>query len=112
MKSELKQQRRASRARRTHAKARVSGKPRLIVFKSIKAIYAQIMDDSTGKVVCGSSNLKGASGIKGAEEVGAAIAKAAIDNKIDTVVFDRNGYIYHGQVKMVAEAARKAGLKF
>ncbi len=112
MKSEIKQLRRLARARRTNAKARSSERPRLLVFKSQKAIYAQIVDDSEGKVVCGTSNLKGAAGIKGAEEVGKTIAKLAQAKKVDTVAFDRNGYAYHGQIKALADGAREAGLKF
>lgn len=112
MKSHIKQQRRLARARRTHARARAGDRARLVVFKSQKAIYAQIVDDSAGKVLCGTSNLKGAAGIKGAEEVGKAIADLAKAQKVETVAFDRNGYVYHGQIKALADSARNAGLKF
>ncbi len=112
MKSVEKIRRRLARARRTHAQARGNGKPRLIVFRSLKAIYAQVMDDESGKVVCGTSSLKGATGIAGAKEVGKAIAELAKKNKIEEVVFDRNGYKYHGRVAALADSARENGLKF
>lgn len=112
MKGLAKQQRRLSRARRTHAKARAASKPRLIVYRSLKAIYAQIMDDATGKVICGASNLKGKSGMEGAKEVGMAIAELAKKNKVSDITFDRNGYLYHGRVKALADGAREGGLKF
>lgn len=107
-----KRQRRISRARKTHAKSRVSQVPRLIVFRSLKATYAQIIDDATGKIVCGASNLNGASGIPGAEAVGEAIATSAKAQKIKKVAFDRNGYKYHGRIKALADGARKGGLEF
>ena len=110
--TQVKQQKRLSRARRTHAKARAGSRPRLIVYRSLKAIYAQIMDDTTGKVICGASSLKGKSGIAGAKEVGKAIAELAKKNKITQITFDRNGYLYHGRVKALAEGAREGGLKF
>ncbi len=112
MKGQAKQQRRLNRARRTHAKARLSEKPRLVVYRSLKAIYAQVMDDATGKVICGASSLKGKSGIEGAKEVGVKIAELAKKNKITEITFDRNGYLYHGRIKALADAAREAGLKF
>ena len=93
-------------------------KPRLNVFRSNKQIYAQIIDDTTGKTLCSASsldkelNLKNGSNVAAATEVGTLIAKRALALKIDTVVFDRGGYIYHGRVKALAEAARAAGLKF
>jgi len=104
---------RLARARRTHTKARISERPRLIVFRSNKAIYAQVMDDSTGKVLCGASDLKSkATGLKGAAEVGKTIAELAKKAKVKEVAFDRNGYKFHGKIKSLAEAAREAGLKF
>ncbi len=80
-------------------------KPRLCVFRSNKAIYAQVIDDVLGKTLASASGKKGA-------EVGELVAKAAIKAKINQVVFDRRHYKYHGQVKQLAEAARSAGLKF
>jgi large subunit ribosomal protein L18 len=87
--------------------------PRLQVFRSIKHIYAQVIDDEAGKVIMGVRD----EGIKGkkqevAGKVGELIAKKALDKKIEKIVFDRGGYKYHGRVKALAEGARKAGLKF
>lgn len=93
-------------------------KPRLNVFRSNKQIYAQIIDDTTGKTLCSASSLekavevKNGSNVAAATEVGTLIAKRALDLKIEAVVFDRGGYLYHGRVKALAEAARAAGLKF
>ncbi|MCF7905932.1 50S ribosomal protein L18 [Candidatus Gracilibacteria bacterium] len=103
---------RSARARRTHAQTRASGNPRLVVFRSNRTVYAQIVDPS-GTVLCGASGLKmKSSGAKAAEEVGTAIAELAQKKKIKTVAFDRSGYKYHGQIKSLAEAARKGGLSF
>lgn len=111
--SNTKLRNRTARARRTHVKARLSARPRLIVFRSNKTIYAQIMDDATGKVVCGVSGLKmKETGLKAAEAVGKEIAALAKKAKVTEVSFDRNGYRYHGQVKALAESARAGGLKF
>lgn len=93
-------------------------KPRLSVFRSNSQIYAQIIDDVAGKTLCSASsldkelNLKNGSNVAAATEVGTLIAKRALALKIESVVFDRGGYIYHGRVKALAEAARAAGLKF
>ncbi|HEY4798074.1 MAG TPA: 50S ribosomal protein L18 [Bacteroidia bacterium] len=96
-----------------------STRPRLTVFRSNKEIYAQLVDDTSGKTITTvSSNGKKDSAIKGAtksdkaKSVGAAIAKLAVEKGIQEVVFDRNGYLYHGRVKAVADGAREAGLKF
>lgn len=95
-----------------------ASKPRLNVFRSNKQIYAQLIDDEAGKTLCCASsldkdlNIKCGSNIEAAGKVGEAIAKKAIDLKIENVVFDRGGYLYHGRVKALAEAARAAGLKF
>lgn len=96
-----------------------STRPRLSVFRSSKHIYAQAVDDGLGGTVAAASTLTahvkvGLSGPKvdGAKAVGTAIAKALLEKGIDTVTFDRNGYLYHGRVKALAEAAREAGLKF
>lgn len=80
-------------------------RPRLAVFRSSKQIYAQVIDDTKGKTLAAAKGKKG-------EEVGTEVANAAIKAKISEVVFDRRRYKYHGQVKALAEAARKAGLKF
>ena len=93
-------------------------KPRLSVFRSNSQIYAQIIDDVAGKTLCSASSLdkelklKNGSNVAAATEVGALLAKRALALKIETVVFDRGGYLFHGRVKALAEAARAAGLKF
>jgi len=96
-------------------------RPRLVVYKSLKHIYTQLVDDTNQKTITGLSSLsndlredvsKAKNKIEVAGIVGERIAKKALDLKFDSVVFDRNGYIYHGRVKAVAEAARKGGLKF
>lgn len=93
-------------------------KPRLNVFRSNKQIYAQIIDDTKGITLCCASSLESEAGVKNgsnveaATKVGTLIAKRALDLKVEAVVFDRGGYLYHGRVKALAEAARAAGLKF
>lgn len=92
-------------------------RPRLNVFRSLAHIYAQVVDDEKGITLVAASSMdkdfKGKGGnVEAAKLVGAAIAKKAIDKGIKTVVFDRGGYIYHGRVAALAEAARKAGLEF
>ncbi len=94
-------------------------KPRLNVFRSNKQIYVQIIDDKAGKTLCSASSLdkelttlKNGSNVAAATEVGTLIAKRALALNIEAVVFDRGGYLYHGRVKALAEAARAAGLKF
>src|SRR5437870_856551 len=95
-----------------------SNRPRLTVFRSNSEIYAQLVDDSTGKTITTVSSIgKKDAKVKGskseqAKSVGTAIAKKAVESGIKEVVFDRNGYLYHGRVKAVADAAREAGLKF
>jgi len=105
--------------RHERVRAKISGTnktPRLVVFRSNKNIEAQVIDDTKGITLVASSSkaLKLANGgnIKASEEVGKAIAEACKAKKISEVVFDRGGYIYHGRVKALAEAARKGGLKF
>ena len=86
-------------------------KPRLNVFRSNSQIYAQIIDDVTGKTLCSASsldkelNLKNGSNVAAATEVGTLVAKRALELKIETVVFDRGGYLFHGRVKALADAA-------
>ena len=110
--------------KKKHIKQRIFGtpeRPRLVVYKSLKHIYAQLEDDVNQKTITGMSSLskdlqdeigKAKNNMQKAEIIGAGIAKKALDLKIDEVVFDRNGYIYHGRVKAVAESARKSGIKF
>jgi len=93
-------------------------RPRLSVFRSLKHIYAQVIDDTTNKVLASVSDSELAGELAGkkkkerAKAVGEAIGKKLLGLQIDQVVFDRNGYLYHGRVKEVADGARAAGLKF
>jgi large subunit ribosomal protein L18 len=100
-----------------------SDRPRLSVFRSLSHIYVQVIDDRTGTTVASAatteSSLKGglsadakSGNVKGAEAVGKAIAERLKTKGITKVVFDRNGFLYHGRIKAVAEAARQAGLEF
>jgi len=104
-------------ARQKRVRAKVSGnatRPRLNVFRSNLNIYAQLIDDASGKTLASVSDLKETSGTKQekAKKVGAEIAQKAKTLKIKEVVFDRGGFLYHGRVKALAEAAREAGLTF
>ena len=113
--------RKAERERR-HARVRnkISGtadRPRLCVFRSNNNLFVQVIDDVAGNTLVSASTLDKEiktkkSNIEAAKEVGALIAKRAAAKKITTVVFDRSGYIYHGVVKELAEAAREGGLEF
>lgn len=105
---------RIKRARRIKAKLKSGDRPRLIVFRSLKHIYAQVFDDQTGKVVAAASDLKVKKGSKleKARSVGEEVAKQALAKQVAAVSFDRNGYKYHGRVKELAQAAREAGLNF
>ncbi len=89
-------------------------RPRLSVFKSAKYMYAQLIDDDKAKVLVQVSDLKFKKGKKtgNATEIGKLIAKEALAKKIEAVVFDRGGFVYHGRVKAVADGAREGGLKF
>ena len=99
-----------------------AARPRLTVFKSNKYIYAQLIDDVAGRTLASASTmdaalvkaekLKSTSNLDAAKVVGQQVAKKAKDLGIETIVFDRSGYIYHGKVKALADAAREAGLKF
>lgn len=97
---------------------RISGtaeRPRMSVFRSNTALYVQLIDDNTGHTLASANTKKGATkksvNIEDAKALGKVIAEDALAKGIQTVVFDRNGYLYHGKVKAVAEAAREAGLK-
>jgi large subunit ribosomal protein L18 len=116
---------RASERRRIQKRIRqkISGnanRPRLCVYRSSKYIYAQIIDDTKGTTLVAAStkekdvrgDAKGSGNIQASKLVGKAIADRAKEKGIETVVFDRSGYLYHGRVKAVAEAARESGLKF
>jgi large subunit ribosomal protein L18 len=109
--------------RKFRIRSKISGKPerpRLSVFRSGRHVYAQVVDDADGKTLAAASTLsRDLTGTLGADRkidaattVGAVIAKICLEKKIAKVVFDRNGYLYHGRVKALAEAAREAGLKF
>ncbi len=107
-----------------HIRLRLAGttiRPRLTVFRSIKHVYAQIVDDSSGKTILSVSDvskelkdqfkeLKGQVAL--AKQVGKLVAQKAIEKDIKRVVFDRNGYLYHGVVKAMADGAREGGLEF
>ena len=116
--------RRSQRIRR-HIRLRTSlvggpKRPRLAIFRSLHHVYAQIIDDSSGRTLAAASTtdadlrklLKSRSNAQGAAAVGKSIAERARQAGIDTVVFDRGGFPYHGRIKALAEAARNAGLKF
>ena len=107
--------------RRNKIKARIRGKisgtaarPRMTVFRSNKQIYVQLVDDLAGKTMVSASSKGIEEGTKTeiAAKVGEAVAKKALEAGINEVVFDRNGYLFHGRVKSLADAARKGGLKF
>ena len=109
-------QRRAQRTRR-RLKSVANGRPRLSIHRSDKNISAQIIDDAQGVTVAAASSPEGGKGAKGSDKdaaarIGKLIAERALEKGVTDVVFDRGGYIYHGRVKALAEAAREAGLKF
>ncbi|HVS32391.1 MAG TPA: 50S ribosomal protein L18 [Thermoanaerobaculia bacterium] len=119
--SDRAKERVVSRGRiRERIRRKVSGtaeRPRLAVFRSLKHIYAQVIDDAAGKTIASASSNEKDSGSKGAnaaaaKAVGALIAKKAKDKGVTRVVFDRGGYLYHGNVKALADAARENGLEF
>jgi large subunit ribosomal protein L18 len=105
---------------RQRIRRKVSGtseRPRLAVFRSLKHIYAQVIDDASGKTLASASSRDEDSATKGAnaaaaKAVGALIAKKAKDKGVTRVVFDRGGYLYHGNIKALADAARENGLEF
>jgi large subunit ribosomal protein L18 len=103
--------------------AGTSERPRLTIFRSVTHIYAQVIDDLQGKTLVSASSVepaikgafeKGVQGgnLKGAEAVGKVIAERSIEKGIKRVVFDRSGFLYHGRIRAIADAARKAGLEF
>jgi large subunit ribosomal protein L18 len=124
MKTKTKQDRRHRIQLRQ--RKRISGtaeRPRLTVFRSLSHIYAQVIDDLAGKTLVSAStvdaSLKGTFGqgvrggnLKGAEAIGKAVAERALEKGIKRVVFDRSGFLYHGRIRAVADAARQAGLEF
>ena len=119
----IKKKRMGHLRRRKRVRQKISGtgdRPRLSVFRSIKHIYAQLINDELGVTVAEAStlspelkeNLSTGGNITAAESVGALIAQKAKQQKIEVVVFDRSGHIYHGRIKALAEAAKAEGLKF
>jgi large subunit ribosomal protein L18 len=109
--------------RKLRIRQKISGtpeRPRLSVFRSARHIYVQVVDDSTGKTLAAASTLSRdlkaaadeANKTDAAKKVGALIAKICLERKLEKVVFDRNGYMYHGRIKALADAAREAGLNF
>lgn len=109
--------------RRQRIRKKITGtpeRPRLTVFRSTKHIYAQVIDDTTGATLAASSSsgksvrdsLKDKKKVETAESIGETLAGLCREKGIEQVVFDRNGYIYHGRVKAVADGARKGGLQF
>lgn len=109
----------ARQKKKMRIRKRVMGsdeRPRLCVFRSARHIYAQVIDDANGKTLVSASTLD-VEGLKNANKdtakaIGAEVAKRAIAKNIKAVVFDRNGYLYHGRVKALADGAREAGLNF
>jgi large subunit ribosomal protein L18 len=89
-------------------------RPRLNVYRSLNHIYAQVIDDQTGTTLVSASSIKLKTGgnIASAKEIGKAVAEKAVEKGIKKVVFDRGGYLYHGRIKALADAAREAGLEF
>lgn len=110
-----KKNNRQNRHKRIRAKVKGTAKsPRLSVFRSNQYVYAQLIDDDKGKIIISLNDCKIKKGTKTekAKEIGQLIAKEALAQKINKVVFDRGGYKYHGRIKAVAEGAREGGLKF
>ena len=108
---------RRSERNRLRLKKLSNGRPRLSVFRSAKNIYAQIIDDAGGVTLAHASSLEGGRGSKGSDkdaaaQVGKLVAERALEKGVTNVVFDRGGFIYHGRVKALADAAREAGLNF
>ena len=114
----------ATKDNRIQRKARIRGKisgtaarPRLSVFRSAKHIYAQVINDDTGATLASASTLTKGSDVSGnktekAKAVGSVVAGLCKEKGIETVVFDRNGFLFHGRIKALADSAREAGLKF
>ena len=107
--------------RRIHSRIRekltgTSERPRLNVYRSLNHIYAQVIDDQKGETLASASSLglklKSGGNVAAAKEIGKALAEKAVAQGIKQVVFDRGGYLYHGRVKALADAAREAGLEF
>lgn len=113
----------ARQARHFRVRKKVSGtpdRPRLNVYKSVKHIYAQVIDDHSGSTIVSASTIdkelkkdvKTGGNMEAAKKVGVLVAKRAVDKGVKSVVFDRGGYLYHGRIKALADAAREGGLEF
>jgi large subunit ribosomal protein L18 len=115
-----KQRKRNARKVRVARSAQRSSRPRLTVFRSAKHIYAQLVDSETGRTIGSVStrsrtvmaDVAATGNVEAAKRVGRAVAELARQKEIEKVVFNRNGFLYHGRVKALAEAAREAGLQF
>jgi len=120
MKDLIKEKRAKAIRRKRRSRANIHGtkeRPRLCVNKTLNHIYAQVIDDDSGKTIVSASDMKikkkkDGGKVEVAKEVGKAVAKAAIEKKIKKVIFDRSGNKFHGRVKALADAAREAGLEF
>jgi large subunit ribosomal protein L18 len=121
--SYLAEKRLARIKRKVRVRKKITGtaiRPRLNVFRSSRHIYAQVIDDVTGTTLVSASTLltevtsglKYTGNVEAAKKVGAEIARRALEKEINTVVFDRSGFLYHGRVKALADAARENGLSF
>jgi large subunit ribosomal protein L18 len=121
--SSLAEKKQARLKRKVRVRKKISGspeRPRLNVFRSARHIYAQIIDDTTGHTLASASTLlkevvtgiASTGNIDAAKKVGAEIARISLEKNITSVVFDRSGFLYHGRVKALAEAARENGLSF
>ena len=115
----ITQTKRNSIRQRIHARirAKLSGtgeRPRLNVYRSLNHIYAQVIDDQKGETLVSASTIKMKTGgnLAAAKEIGKAVAEKAVEKGIKKVVFDRGGFLYHGRIKALADAAREAGLEF
>ncbi|HON13224.1 MAG TPA: 50S ribosomal protein L18 [Treponema sp.] len=106
--------------RKFHIRKRINGtaeRPRMSVFRSNRSLYIQVIDDTVGKTIASASTLEKdlkdiKRNVEGAEKLGEIMGKRLLEKNITTVVFDRNGYLYHGVVKAMADGARKAGIQF
>lgn len=118
--SRITEKNRKHAKRKLHIRKSISGtalRPRMTVFRSNLHMYVQVIDDTASKTLVSAStvagDLKGVrNNVENAKKLGEIVGKKCLENKIETVVFDRNGYLYHGIVKAIADGAREAGVKF
>jgi len=117
---QVSEKRRKRLKRKVHIRKRISGtpdRPRMSVFRSNNHMYVQVVDDTTGKTLASASNTEAETkgfrnNVENGAKIGELIGKRLNDLKIEEVVFDRNGYLFHGIVKSIADGARKTGIKF